>query len=458
MSRLSCMMSIPRLSRLDWWLLMMRPRPLRAQKDFVTFQPKVDTAPPRGEACTPKTSLLSVSSSIGSDHSRLWTHASVLSSFSGRRIPRMSSTLKFPSPMPPCTHRMRSEIRQATGMTSKARWKSSNSLGPNDPSLWLHSSRKPYLSFMKRNSWLPRTSHTFSGSSTLNASSRPMTSSWCSPRSTKSPLKTNIGASRSSGLPKARNMSNRSLNWPWMSPKILQGARASTSDGWTAQIFEADRAKRASVSTYSWLKSSTRKPFLPQPESNASRVSLFTSFASCHACFTTALALPLALPSTRPPDVRAPVSLVLYLSLAAAVAKSSSRVCISLPVSSPQRATASTFRLLVKRGRFFQASPRLLEDAAPVDEASASPAVHDGSLHRLQKARLGDGESTSNLTLHGLGDSWDEASESSESLRDSLFMSASASAPNLVGSVGLARWWNTESSILLVWSRLSSKV
>mmetsp|Transcript_25488 Transcript_25488/g.76611 ORF Transcript_25488/g.76611 Transcript_25488/m.76611 type:complete len:201 (-) Transcript_25488:740-1342(-) len=200
------MTSMPQLSCLHWWLRTTSPKPFRAQNVFVTSQPNSAPRAPLGDSCTPNvpTSELVSSSSTGSDQSMLLTQYNSgvpsLAVVNGRSMRRTSSRLHRPSPMPPCKTRTRSATRHARGSWSKALWNSSNTWPPSSfPSLVVHSSMKPYLWFMILSSWFPLTSQTFSGRSTLRAKSKPTTSSWCAPRSTKSPLNTKCGPSTSSG-------------------------------------------------------------------------------------------------------------------------------------------------------------------------------------------------------------------------------------------------------------------
>mmetsp|Transcript_89151 Transcript_89151/g.277135 ORF Transcript_89151/g.277135 Transcript_89151/m.277135 type:complete len:204 (+) Transcript_89151:141-752(+) len=203
------MMSKPLPSFFAWWLRMTRLRPFRAQKALVTFQAKREMRLPedeRGDSCTPNTSCASASSSIGSDQRMSLTQviSGLLRSSPpiGLRSARSWPSLQVPPPMPPCTTRMRPSMRHASGIRSKALCIRSKTFGPKvSPSRRRHCSSKPYRPFMRRSSWLPRTSQTRSGSRTLRHRRRQMTSSWWAPRSTKSPLKTNIGASGTSGLP-----------------------------------------------------------------------------------------------------------------------------------------------------------------------------------------------------------------------------------------------------------------
>mmetsp|Transcript_32506 Transcript_32506/g.52301 ORF Transcript_32506/g.52301 Transcript_32506/m.52301 type:complete len:205 (-) Transcript_32506:1361-1975(-) len=195
---LLCMTSKPRLPFLDWWLLMMSPKPFRAQKVLVTFQANWAVTPPRGEECTPKVfGSADFPSSIGSDQRmlkiQLFSLARIFSDVSGREMFQRSLSPHLPSPMPPCTTRIRLPTRQAMGRRSKALCISPNILRPKSaPRSRKHSLLKPYFSFIKRSSWFPRISQTLSGSITFSASRSPTSSSWCRPRSTKSPLKTKV--------------------------------------------------------------------------------------------------------------------------------------------------------------------------------------------------------------------------------------------------------------------------
>mmetsp|Transcript_15920 Transcript_15920/g.43785 ORF Transcript_15920/g.43785 Transcript_15920/m.43785 type:complete len:253 (+) Transcript_15920:288-1046(+) len=242
---------------LAWWLRITRLRPFRAQKALVTFQANRENRwrdEDRGDSWTPNRSwLLSASSSIGSDHMRSLTHSSSgllrSASFSGLFTDCRSGNLQVPSPMPPCTTSTRFPTMHARGIKSKAFCMISNTFGPKSlPNLVLHSSSKPYFLFMVLSSWLPRTSQTLSGSKTLSESNKHTTSSWWEPRSTKSPLKTNMGASGTSGLPKAQKSSNKSRSCPCRSPKTRQGASASTTVGCAAKILHAALQTKISVS------------------------------------------------------------------------------------------------------------------------------------------------------------------------------------------------------------------
>mmetsp|Transcript_78080 Transcript_78080/g.242076 ORF Transcript_78080/g.242076 Transcript_78080/m.242076 type:complete len:213 (-) Transcript_78080:341-979(-) len=70
-----------------------------------------------------------------------------------------------------------------------------DALATSLPSSSWHSSLNPYLSFISRSSWLPLTSQILCGMTIFMAKSKPITASWCIPRSTKSPLKTTCRSS-----------------------------------------------------------------------------------------------------------------------------------------------------------------------------------------------------------------------------------------------------------------------
>mmetsp|Transcript_39963 Transcript_39963/g.127101 ORF Transcript_39963/g.127101 Transcript_39963/m.127101 type:complete len:351 (-) Transcript_39963:502-1554(-) len=292
MRRFSCMTSKPRPFFLAWWLRTMRLKPFLAQNVFVTFQAKRETRNlehERGDSCTPKMRRpSSASSSMGSDHMMSLTQSisglQRSSSLSGRLTLRRSLSRQEPSPMPPCTTNTRPPTTHARGKWSKAFCRSAKIFGPkSSPSLAQHSSSKPYFLFMFLSSWLPRTSHTRSGSSTFRARSKKMTSSEWHPRSTKSPLKTNMGAPSTSGVPYAQKRRRRSRNCPCMSPKILHGASASTTEGWAAKILQAALQTRIMVSRNSVLKSRTRRPCSAHSASKVSSGAFATSSQSSQA-------------------------------------------------------------------------------------------------------------------------------------------------------------------------------
>mmetsp|Transcript_116278 Transcript_116278/g.333923 ORF Transcript_116278/g.333923 Transcript_116278/m.333923 type:complete len:294 (-) Transcript_116278:159-1040(-) len=106
---------------------------------------------------------------------------------------------------------------------------------------------KPYLSFIARSSWLPRTSQTLSGINTFIANKTPMSSNWCRPRSTKSPLNTKSVSPPGSGAPKAWKSSSKSRSCPCVSPKIRHGADAFTTIGCEATSLRAPAARSVKV-------------------------------------------------------------------------------------------------------------------------------------------------------------------------------------------------------------------
>mmetsp|Transcript_104570 Transcript_104570/g.301022 ORF Transcript_104570/g.301022 Transcript_104570/m.301022 type:complete len:319 (-) Transcript_104570:31-987(-) len=274
-----------------------------------------------------------------------------VSSFSpkGRRTRRTSFNVQKPSPMPPCTTITRSPTRHTSGNWSKALWNRSNNIGPNSmPSLSRHSSLKPYFSFISRSSWFPRTNHTFSGKRTFKANNKPKTSKQWLPRSMKSPLKTKFGAPRSAGLPKARNSSKRSLNWPWMSPKILQGTDASTTVGCTAKILCAVLANSARVSMYSVLKRRTSMSDSAHSLSNTSWGSRAAFFAKFQAWRTTTCAR-FRTESKMTPRFMWDWIRFLFTTLSAIVVKSRTLAWRSLPVMTPQRVMTSGLDTVLAR-------------------------------------------------------------------------------------------------------------
>mmetsp|Transcript_47211 Transcript_47211/g.122018 ORF Transcript_47211/g.122018 Transcript_47211/m.122018 type:complete len:350 (+) Transcript_47211:2-1051(+) len=282
---------------------------------------------------------------MGSDHRMLWIHLSGCSG-RGRLMFFRSFTFQRPSPMPPCTTSTRSAMTAPSGSWSKAFWMTSKTCWPQSlPKRSWHSCWKPYFWFMSRSSWLPRTSQTRSGSRTLSASSRPMVSSWCSPRSTKSPLKTNMGAFRSAGLPKAMKNNIRSRNCPWMSPKTLQGAETSATGGCAASILQAARAMRISVSKYSVLKRWTRTSGSSHSQSSLSIFSTSIFWARWRARITTTFARSRTRFSIVPVvwEVAPTLYLVLCTALSVIALKSSTCVCMSFPARTPQCETASGF-------------------------------------------------------------------------------------------------------------------
>mmetsp|Transcript_22814 Transcript_22814/g.53357 ORF Transcript_22814/g.53357 Transcript_22814/m.53357 type:complete len:254 (+) Transcript_22814:602-1363(+) len=207
---------------------------------------------------------------------------------SGSWIVCRSWSFHLPSPKPPCSTRMRSERRHAMGKRSKQLWMSSKVLAPKvGPNFCMHSSLKPYFSFMARSSWLPRTKQILSGNSTLYVSRSPMTSSWCCPLSTKSPLKTKVVLLLSSGEPKTRKKSRRSRSCPCKSPKTLQGALANASAGCPERHLQAACATSIRVSVYSVLNRYESTLGSSHSESSLSACSFLMSLASSCACFTT---------------------------------------------------------------------------------------------------------------------------------------------------------------------------
>mmetsp|Transcript_164148 Transcript_164148/g.526361 ORF Transcript_164148/g.526361 Transcript_164148/m.526361 type:complete len:213 (+) Transcript_164148:696-1334(+) len=212
----------------------MRSKPFRAQKPWVTFQPNLQAILPRGELWTPKTPELELpsSSSMGSDHSRFqiqWFESFWRSGWCrGRLTSRRSCTFHLPSPMPPWTTKILSLIRVANGRYENALPIISKIAGPcSGPIAWMTDLWKPYFKFMCASSWLPRLMKTLSGMAILRAKIIISNSTWCAPRSTKSPLNTTTGQSTVPGKPKQPKSSNTSRSWPWVSPKILQGAFTS---------------------------------------------------------------------------------------------------------------------------------------------------------------------------------------------------------------------------------------
>mmetsp|Transcript_78506 Transcript_78506/g.206038 ORF Transcript_78506/g.206038 Transcript_78506/m.206038 type:complete len:250 (+) Transcript_78506:527-1276(+) len=148
----------------------------------------------------------------------------------------------------------------------------------------------PMKRFISMSSWLPRTSTIRSGYTTFSAKSSTTTSSWCAPRSTQSPLKTYVVPCWSSEKPKSCSSSSTSRNWPWMSPKILAGARASTSTQSEARRLSAALDSAATICACSCgLDSSSSIASGSAPLGPAQCLSM-TSFGSSLTSFIISLA------------------------------------------------------------------------------------------------------------------------------------------------------------------------
>mmetsp|Transcript_86204 Transcript_86204/g.219593 ORF Transcript_86204/g.219593 Transcript_86204/m.219593 type:complete len:267 (+) Transcript_86204:495-1295(+) len=190
---------------------------------------------------------------MGSDHNRFQIHW--FESFwrsgwcNGRLTSRKSCTSHLPSPMPPWTIKILSLIRVASGRYENASPIISKIAGPcSGPIAWMTALLKPYFTFMCASSWLPRLMKTLSGMAILRAKIIISNSTWCAPRSTTSPLNTTTGQSTVPGKPKQPKRSNTSRSWPWVSPKILQGAFTSCSVGPAAKIRDAPAIKSSEIS------------------------------------------------------------------------------------------------------------------------------------------------------------------------------------------------------------------
>mmetsp|Transcript_150310 Transcript_150310/g.418814 ORF Transcript_150310/g.418814 Transcript_150310/m.418814 type:complete len:273 (+) Transcript_150310:1213-2031(+) len=194
---------------------------------------------------------------------------------------------------------------------------------------------------MFRSSWFPRTNQTRSGSSTLSERSKPTTSNWWSPRSTKSPLNTNEGASCWSGLPKAQKNINKSRNWPWRSPKILQGTVASATGGCTESILTAARVMRIKLSRYCVLNKWMRRSSEASHSESSLSCSLATCFASFRAWPTMARARWRTDCNTAPFVSRGKWYFLRCMALSATWVKARTRARSTFPIKTPQRASAS---------------------------------------------------------------------------------------------------------------------
>mmetsp|Transcript_124621 Transcript_124621/g.338545 ORF Transcript_124621/g.338545 Transcript_124621/m.338545 type:complete len:291 (-) Transcript_124621:350-1222(-) len=196
---------------------------------------------------------------------------------------------------------------------------------------------------MGRSSWLPRTSQTCSGYATLSASRSPIVSSWCSPRSTKSPLKTKDGPPGSPGVPYAWNSKRTSRSCPCRSPKMRQGAEASASTGCTASSFWAAFARTMRTSRYSGVSSSD------STESWASSVLQLPSMQSGssatlrHICLapSTIRRARLSTRFQRPMPFEASICF-LVMKLLMVVVMARTRKFSTLPASTPHLVTTST--------------------------------------------------------------------------------------------------------------------
>mmetsp|Transcript_80638 Transcript_80638/g.212659 ORF Transcript_80638/g.212659 Transcript_80638/m.212659 type:complete len:228 (-) Transcript_80638:407-1090(-) len=182
--------------------------------------------------------------------------------------------------MPPWTIKILSLIRVANGRYENALPIISKIAGPSSgPIAWMTDSLKPYFTFMCASSWLPRLMKTLSGMAILSAKIISSSSTWCAPRSTTSPLNTTMGQSTVPGKPKQPKSSNTSRSWPWVSPKILQGAFTSCSVGPAAKIRAAPAIKSLEVSMASArLLAPRRRSSVPSWNQS---LSLMSSLSSC---------------------------------------------------------------------------------------------------------------------------------------------------------------------------------
>mmetsp|Transcript_36980 Transcript_36980/g.73580 ORF Transcript_36980/g.73580 Transcript_36980/m.73580 type:complete len:206 (-) Transcript_36980:193-810(-) len=134
---------------------------------------------------------------------------------------------------------------------------------------------------MWQSSWFPRLRKTNAGCAILSARSKHNTSTWCRPRSTKSPLKIAQGHSRLPGIPKVPNNNNKSRNCPCKSPKTLHGARTSCKVSDPAKMRLAAETRMETTSQASaWLpvpRSLPNVSSMPQSLSSSSDSSATTS-------------------------------------------------------------------------------------------------------------------------------------------------------------------------------------